>query len=449
MKTAEDHEKEEERLKLLDSYSILDTLPEEDYDNLTKLAAEICQTPISLITLLDDHRQWFKSHHGLNIRETPKDQAFCAHAIHTHEKIFTVKDSREDARFFDNPLVTGEPRVVFYAGVPLKNSSGLPLGTLCVIDHQPHELSQSQKEALNILADQVMNLLELRKNKLELENKNRDLKNLSDELEVKVEQRTQELALQNRELEKMNSELQSFAYISSHDMQEPLRKIQTFVSQILATESANLSEKGIYRFNRMQLAANRMQTLIQDLLSYSKAEKSNQIFEETSFQEITEEIKDNLLEELEHKKATLTIKGNCSAELIPSQFKQLFANLIVNSLKFAKKKVPSIISVDIATIDHTQIKEFPLRKDTEYCRILFKDNGVGFDQKYAEQIFKIFHRLHNRKEYEGTGIGLAIVKKIVQNHQGYITAKGQLGEGVTFKIVIPRYQKTQRSLPTP
>lgn len=88
MKTAEDHEKEEERLKLLDSYSILDTLPEEDYDNLTKLAAEICQTPISLITLLDDHRQWFKSHHGLNIRETPKDQAFCAHAIHTHEKNF-------------------------------------------------------------------------------------------------------------------------------------------------------------------------------------------------------------------------------------------------------------------------------------------------------------------------------------------------------------------------
>ena len=437
MKIADDHHREAERLEHLESYSVLDTLPEKDYDNLTKLAAEICQTPISLITLLDDKRQWFKSNHGLNVRETPKKQSFCSHAITTHEDIFMVKDSREDSRFFDNPFVVGNPRVVFYAGVPLKNASGLPLGTLCVIDHEPHSLSQSQEEALAILAEQVMNLLELRKSKIELENKNQDLQELSDKLEIKVQQRTKELEVQNNELEKMNAELQSFAYISSHDMQEPLRKIQTFASQLLATEHANLSEKGIHRFNRMQLAANRMQNLIQDLLSYSKAEKSGKIFELTRFEVLIEDIKDSLMEEFQAKKASLKISGESHAEIIPSQFKQLFANLIVNSLKFAKKDIASIIEIDMTTVTAKEDNSVPLLDHMEYARITVTDNGIGFEQTSAEQVFKIFHRLHNRKEYEGTGIGLAIVKKIVLNHKGYIIANSKPGEGVTFKIYVP------------
>ncbi|MFD2604877.1 ATP-binding protein [Euzebyella marina] len=440
MKVAPEHEKEAERLELLNSYSILDTLPEKDYDNLTKLAAEICQTPISLITLLDDHRQWFKSNHGLNVRQTPKEQAFCSHAIHHKDRVFMVNDSREDERFFDNPLVTGDPNVIFYAGVPLKDSLGLPLGTLCVIDHKPHSLSQSQIEALNILAEQVMNLLELRKSRLELEKRNNELTLLSKDLENKVKMRTQELKAQNEELEKMNAELQSFAYISSHDMQEPLRKIQTFVSQILATEHKNLSEKGIYRFNRMQLAANRMQTLIQDLLSYSRAEKSGQLFIETKFETLIKEVSENLREELHDKKANLNLKGSCKAEVIPSQFKQLFVNLIINSLKFSKKDMPSVIDIELQEAMPVDIKGLPLNQERSYSLLTLKDNGIGFDQKYAEQIFKIFHRLHDRKQYEGTGIGLAIVKKIVQNHHGHIRAKSTLGQGVTFEIFIPKKQ---------
>ena len=164
---------ENERQEELKSYSILDTLPEEEFDEITLLASQICGTPISLISLLDDKRQWFKSHHGTSITESAKDVAFCAHAINEEDKHLIVNDSREDKRFFDNPIVTDGPKVIFYAGVSLVTSNGFALGTLCVIDKKPNKLNDSQIQALQALSNQVMKLLELRKNKFELERKNK------------------------------------------------------------------------------------------------------------------------------------------------------------------------------------------------------------------------------------------------------------------------------------
>jgi len=160
---------EKQRLKSLKSFGILDTLPEDDYDNITKIAAEICHVPVALITFIDDKRQWFKSHYGVDVTETPREYAFCTHAINDPENIFVIRDAREDIRFYDNPLVCGETQVVFYAGVPLKTDDGFPLGTLCVIDHKPNMLSSSQEQSLYALSKQVIKLLELRKNKHQLE----------------------------------------------------------------------------------------------------------------------------------------------------------------------------------------------------------------------------------------------------------------------------------------
>lgn len=150
------------RLKALESYRILDTLPEQDFDDITKIAAYVCNTPISLVSLLDPHRQWFKSHFGLQVQETPREFSFCGHAILEPEKPFIVENAKSDPRFYDNPLITGDPYIGFYAGIPLTTKDGHALGTLNVIDTHARSLSYEQLDVLKALSRQVMNLFELR-----------------------------------------------------------------------------------------------------------------------------------------------------------------------------------------------------------------------------------------------------------------------------------------------
>ncbi len=153
---------EQYRLKALESYRILDTLPEQDFDDITRIAAYVCDTPISLVSLLDPNRQWFKSHFGLQVQETPRQVSFCGHAILEPRQPFIVENARLDARFYDNPLITGDPYIVFYAGIPLITKDGHALGTLNVIDTKSRSLSSEQLEVLMALSRQVMNLFELR-----------------------------------------------------------------------------------------------------------------------------------------------------------------------------------------------------------------------------------------------------------------------------------------------
>ena len=179
---------EDERLAALKSHNLLDTIEEQSFDDLTKIAAAICGTPISLISLIDEKRQWFKSHHGLDATETPRELAYCAHAINDPERILEVTDAFEDERFHDNPLATGDPHVRFYAGAPLIDSNGYALGTLCVIDHVPRKLDPLQKDALQALSRQVISAIELRKSVSDLEGMKRSLEAAEESFKNRIEQ---------------------------------------------------------------------------------------------------------------------------------------------------------------------------------------------------------------------------------------------------------------------
>lgn len=245
-----------------------------------------------------------------------------------------------------------------------------------------------------------------------------------------------DLESKNNQLVSINAELASFAYVASHDLQEPLRKIQTFCSRILEKEFSNLSESGKHNFDRMQVAAKRMQMLIQDLLIYSRANSTERKFEHIDLNEIIEEVKEDLREELLFKNARISVIKTCKVNVIRFQFRQLLTNLINNSLKFSGTEKLPHIEINCEIQESKNLKHYKLL-DLDYCHIRISDNGIGFDQQYSDKIFDLFHRLHSTAEYQGTGVGLAIVKKIVENHYGIILAEGKENTGATFNIYIP------------
>jgi signal transduction histidine kinase/CHASE3 domain sensor protein len=245
----------------------------------------------------------------------------------------------------------------------------------------------------------------------------------------------QQVERQNEELTRMNKELEEFNYISSHDLQEPLRKIQTFASRIEEIEAGKLSEKGKEIFLRIQNSANKMQMLIDDLLSYSRMSNSERKFERTDLRKIIEEVKDELKDEIMQKQAVVEIEGDCELDVIPFQFRQLVYNLVSNSLKFTDEFRKPVIKVSCNMEPGNP--QFVKNPEKTYCHIRIADNGIGFEPEYSNKIFELFNRLHRKGKYKGTGIGLAIVKKIVENHNGFISATGDPGKGATFDIYIP------------
>ena len=261
---------------------------------------------------------------------------------------------------------------------------------------------------------------------------------------VDLYQKTHELLSQAEQMKKLNNditaanqELMAFTYIVSHDLQEPLRKIQTFASIILENENSNLSDNGKYNFERMQFAAERMQQLIDDLLAFSRISTTELNFEECDLHKIVEEVKTELKDTIQEKHATIETIGLCPANIIAFQFRQLMYNLISNALKFSNPDIPSHIVITSNVVKGNKLKNENLSPEKNYCHITVKDNGIGFEPHFSERIFGVFQKLHGKEVYEGTGIGLAIVKKIVENHNGIITATGKLNKGATFDIYIP------------
>lgn len=259
-------------------------------------------------------------------------------------------------------------------------------------------------------------------------------KEAQENLEIKVAERTQELVAKNEELEFSNHELQQFAWVVSHDLKEPLRKIETFI-KIIDERYLPANETAKDYVRRTIKSAERMSNLISDLIDYSRL-SSDVMPEHTDLNAILDEVLTDQDYRIEEKMATIKVDKLPVVTGVSSQLRQLFQNLISNSLKFTREGVLPEIQVSAETIAE---KSFDAKADTtgNYCRITVTDNGIGFNEIYLDKIFKIFQSLNDRNAYEGTGIGLAIANKIIEKHNGIITAKSSPGSGASFIIVLP------------
>ncbi|MBD2433819.1 MULTISPECIES: PAS domain-containing protein [Fischerella] len=259
------------------------------------------------------------------------------------------------------------------------------------------------------------------------------LRQLADQIGIALAQAKllEQETRQRQELSRSNEELQEFAFVASHDLQEPLRKIKTFGDRLKASCGDVLSEQGRDYLERMQNAARRMQTLIEDLLTLSRVTTRAQPFVAVDLLQVTQEVLSDLEISIQQTGATIEIGELPVIDADPLQMRQLLQNLIGNALKFHQKEIQPIVKI------YSQLLYDPEHVSGEQCQIIVEDNGIGFNEKYLDRIFNVFQRLHGRSEYDGTGIGLAICRKIVERHQGSITARSEPGQGAKFIVTLP------------
>ena len=398
MKIADLTADEKQRLEALYDYDILDTEAEKVFDDLTQLASEICGTPIALISLIDPDRQWFKSAVGLDASETSRDIAFCSHAILQRE-IFEIHDATQDDRFFDNPLVTGDPNIRFYAGAPLVTPDGYALGTLCAISDQPKTLAEQQRNALEILSREVVSQLELRK---------------------KV-----------RQLEEASQHKTDFLSNMSHEVRNPINGI---LGTLLLLQDTQLSHSQANLVNLAIKSSESLLAIVNDVLDLSKIEAGKIELESTEFDllDLTGDIAASHAIKADEKNIELI----CPSHYLdrsrvfgdPLRIRQVLNNLVGNAIKFTDK-------------GQIRVSVFPeqLNGDQVCMRFEVSDSGVGLTE---EQITKLFNRYaqaesSTSRKHGGTGLGLVISKQLVEAMGGEIGVESTLGKGSTFWFTIP------------
>jgi signal transduction histidine kinase len=259
---------------------------------------------------------------------------------------------------------------------------------------------------------------------------------LNDELEARVAART-------RELEQRNQELKEFAYVASHDLQEPLRKVQAFSDRLRAKYAEALDEQGQDYLERMQNAVGRMQTLINDLLAYSRVASNTRPFDLVDLTQVAREVVQDLETQIEQLQGQVVVAELPPIAADPMQMRQLLQNLIGNALKFHRPDTPPLVEVQARVTPgrgHSLAEELA---DLPRCHLTVTDNGIGFDEKYADRIFQVFQRLNGREAYPGTGVGLAICRKVVERHHGDISVRSRPGYGTTFTVSLPVRQPEQ------
>lgn len=388
------HPKETQRIEELLRYEVLDTEDEKALDELTQLASVICGTSISLISLVDKDRQWFKSRVGLDAAETTRDMAFCSHAI-LQDQIFEVPDTLKDQRFVDNPLVTGSPDIRFYAGAPLVSTSGMPIGTLCVIDTEPKKLNEKQQLALNTLAKQVISQLELR--------------------------------LHNRQLLRMQKDQQQIFAMMSHDLRSPFNGILG-LSQLIQAEAQTLKPEVLSAMADGILESSlKVYQLLDEILQWS----SNQLgaiqveLEATTLKPLIMETLDLMKDSFTFKKLNITcdINEDIVALADVNLTKTIIRNLLANAIKYT----PEQGSIHIETLS-----------SNGQIQLVITDTGTGVPEELKDQLFgdSVVSQRGTQGEL-GHGLGLSLCGDFARKQQGFLSIDKDYQDGAKLILNLP------------
>lgn len=533
MSTAPLPDNEAERLSRLLSLGALDTLPQSAFDDITSLASSICGTPIALVSLVDSDRQWFKSRVGMKLAETDRTISFCAHAILQPDQPLVIEDARQDDRFRDNPLVTGQPDIRAYAGAPLVTAEGLALGTLCVIDSAVRRFSPAQVQALQTLARLVVTLLQHEEARQQEEERRAHEAQVEHErlvamstsgLDVKayispayvylhvnetylaywgctrdevightvrerlgaelfdgfiqprldmalagqpvffqhlhpytgVGPRHMEVAmlpvrdaqgevigvvlrshdiqaLKEKEaelgetvalLEHRTREQQRFIHIMSHDLREPINSINNFASLLQTDHLQDLPPMGQRYLGYVRAGGLRMGSLLDDLLSYVQLDNRTLKTSTVDLHQLALHVLDDLSSARERTRGQVELHALPQVPGDESLLRLALQNLIANGLKFCRPGVPPVVQVSASEAGG-------------FVELNVADNGIGIPEEHQQSIFEIFQRLHSRKEYEGSGLGLSICRRIAELHGGTLTVQSSAGGGCRFTLHLP------------
>ncbi|WP_040507252.1 hybrid sensor histidine kinase/response regulator [Leptospira wolbachii] len=398
------------RLSALKGLEILDTPEEEMFDEITKMASLICDVPISLVSLIDETRQWFKSHHGLEDRETPRSLAFCSHAI-LGDEVFVVPNAKEDIRFKNNPLVEEAPNVIFYAGIPLALDDEIKLGTLCVIDNKPRELNKEQMQMLQLLAKQTIRLLQMRK-------------------------ATERLEIEKLAAEKASAAKRDFIAAISHDIRNPLNSLLGMSEMIRETD---LNPTVLSYVDHIRNAGEVILHLVNDTIEISRLEENASVLKNEWFElyECLHILNSFFQAETKRKKIEFKLDSGVNKNVFlhsdKRKIEKIFWNLIANAVKFTTKGTITC-SVQLET----------KTKGEGILQIEVKDTGPGISPEVKDRLFQKYNQfVPEGCGIPGSGLGLSIVKLSLEEMGGMVEVESKLGEGSTFKVKIPILWKTE------